>query len=140
MPSSDALDALTATITAPKKVLFVLSMAGGKVQVAGTDTAANGVITMAGAVNAVTDYAGYKALTDEAIITAAPDVILMMDRGGGRRPCGGGRELFGHPAIGLTPAGQNTPSSAWTPPICSISARAPRRRFANWAKRFTAMR
>jgi iron complex transport system substrate-binding protein len=87
-----------------KRILFVLSVQGGKIMASGTGTAADGIINLAGAVNAVGDFPGYKALTDEAIIEAKPDVILMMDRGDG----GGTKneDLLKQPAIALTPAGE----------------------------------
>ncbi|MBB3995148.1 iron complex transport system substrate-binding protein [Sulfitobacter undariae] len=69
-------------VTERKKVLFVLSTQGGRVLASGTHTAADGIITMAGGINAITAFEGYKPLTDEAILAAAPDVILMMDRTG----------------------------------------------------------
>jgi iron complex transport system substrate-binding protein len=100
-----AAEARTADIPERKRVLFVLSTEGGKIQASGTDTAANGIIALAGAVNAVEDYSGYKALTEEAIIAAAPDVILMMDRGGDHAATD--TELINHPAIALTEAGKN---------------------------------
>ena len=49
--------------------------------VAGKETAANTMVKLAGAVNAVQDYNGYKPLTAEAVVSAAPDVILLMDSG-----------------------------------------------------------
>jgi len=95
---------LTAGIAEKKRVLFILSMQGGKIMAAGSDTAANAVIGLAGAVNAVEGYSGYKQLSDEAAILARPDIILMMDRGG---PQGVSEaELLAHPAIAPTPAGQ----------------------------------
>nr|WP_245895084.1 ABC transporter substrate-binding protein [Devosia submarina] len=100
-----AAEARTADIAERKRVLFVLSTEGGKIQASGTDTAANGIIALAGAVNAIDQYSGYKALTDEAIIEAAPDLILMMDRGGDHDTTEG--ELLNHPAISLTEAGRN---------------------------------
>jgi len=96
------LKKITDTITTRKKVLFVLSTQGGKILASGTNSAAAGVIALAGADNAIEEFAGYKTLTDEAIITAAPDVILMMDRRGDHSS--GNDELFSHPAIALTPA------------------------------------
>ena len=74
----DAAIAATAGISARKRVLFILSMQGGKALAAGTGTAADGIIGMAGGINAVGEFAGYKPLTDEAIDAAQPDVILMM--------------------------------------------------------------
>lgn len=96
---------LTRDVPQRQKVLFILSMQDGKVQASGTGSAANGIIALAGAENAITDYQGYKALTDEAIINAKPDVILMMDRGG--ELAVSDETLFSHPALSLTPAGQN---------------------------------
>jgi len=84
------------------RVLFILSMQGGRVLASGRDTGADGIITLAGAENAVDGFEGYKPLTDEAVIAAAPDVILMMDRGEGHAAAR--RDVLGHPAIALTPA------------------------------------
>ncbi|HEY6633809.1 MAG TPA: ABC transporter substrate-binding protein [Rhizobiaceae bacterium] len=95
---------LTAGIPEKKRVLFILSMQGGKIMAAGSDTAANAIVELAGAVNAVEGYSGYKQLSDEAAILARPDIILMMDRGGPQAVSE--TELFAHPAIAPTPAGQ----------------------------------
>ena len=88
-----------------KRVLFVLSMQGGRILASGTGTAADGIIALAGGENAVTDYEGYKPLTDEAAIAAAPDVILMMDRGGDHGA--DDSTVFAHPGLAATPAAQN---------------------------------
>ena len=88
-----------------KRVLFVLSTQGGKINASGAGTAADALIRMAGGVNAITDYEGYKQVTDEAVGMAAPDVILMMDRGGDHGVADD--ELFAMPAIKLTPAAQS---------------------------------
>lgn len=101
----DAAQALTADVKDRKKVLFVLSLQGGRVLASGTGTAADGIIAMAGGVNAVTGYSGYKQLSDEALIEAAPDVILAMDRGGDHQTQAD--ELLTHPAIAATPAAAN---------------------------------
>ena len=103
--SLKAVEARTATLPERKKVLFILSTQGGKIQASGTGTAANGIIELAGALNAITDYSGYKALTEESIIAANPDFILMMDRGGDHG--GTDADLLAHPAIALTNAGKN---------------------------------
>jgi iron complex transport system substrate-binding protein len=100
-----AAQALTADIPERKRVLFILSMQGGKLLASGTGTAADGIIRMAGAVNAVDAYTGYKQLTDEAVIEAQPDFVLMMDRGDGAGTATA--ELLAHPAIAATPAGKN---------------------------------
>ncbi|MEM8813919.1 MAG: ABC transporter substrate-binding protein [Pseudomonadota bacterium] len=88
---------------ARKRVLFVLSASGGRILASGTDTAAAGMIDLAGGINAVTEFDGYKPLTDEALAAAAPDVILMMDRGGDHSAAD--ETLFELPAIATTPAG-----------------------------------
>lgn len=99
----DLAGTLADGVEAPQKVLFVLSLAGGAVMAAGEDTAADGIIHLAGAENALSGFQGYKRITDEAIMTAAPDVILMMDRGPGAPA-----ELDGDPAqvpaLAATPA------------------------------------
>ncbi|WP_315919715.1 hemin ABC transporter substrate-binding protein [Mesorhizobium sp. SP-1A] len=97
-----AAESRTAGIKQRKRVLFVLSLAGGKVLASGTGTAADGMIGLAGGVNAVAGYDGYKPLSDEAIVEAAPDVILMMDNAG---PGVSEKDLFANPAIAQTPAG-----------------------------------
>lgn len=88
-----------------KRVMFVLSMQGGRILASGTDTAADGIIRLAGGENAVTEYEGYKPLTDEAAIAARPDVILMMDRGGNHSA--DNSDLFAHPGLAATPAAEN---------------------------------
>jgi iron complex transport system substrate-binding protein len=93
----------TASIKDRKRVLFILSMQGGKILASGTDTAANGIIGLAGGINAVEGFSGYKQLSDEAILTANPDMILMMDRGDAAENA---TDLFENPAIAATPAGR----------------------------------
>src|SRR5690606_20757582 len=59
-----------------KRVLFVLSFQGGRVMAAGNKTAADGIIGLAGGINATDGtFEGYKPITDEAIVNAKPDVI-----------------------------------------------------------------
>ena len=99
-----AVEKLTSGIPEKKRVLFILSMQGGKILAAGSDSAASGIIELAGAINAVKGFSGYKQLTDEAAILANPDIILMMDRRGGHGMADA--DLFAHPAIAPTPAGQ----------------------------------
>lgn len=84
-------------------VLFVLTVQDGRIMASGTGTAADGIISLAGGRNVIDAYEGYRQLTDEAIIEAAPDFILMMDRGGaqGTTPA----DLTAIPAIASTPAG-----------------------------------
>ncbi|AZO29738.1 iron complex transport system substrate-binding protein [Mesorhizobium shonense] len=99
-----AAEKQTAAIKERKRVLFVLSTQGGKILAAGNDTAADGIIKLAGAVNAVEGFSGYKGMTDEAIVSAKPDVILTMKGGG---PPISEEELFANPAVASAPAGTN---------------------------------
>ncbi|WP_259127028.1 hemin ABC transporter substrate-binding protein [Rhizobium sp. BK661] len=87
-----------------KRILFILSMQGGKIMASGTGTAADGIIKLSGSVNAVGNFPGYKPLTDEAIVEAKPDVILMMNRGDGSGTTN--EDLLKQPALALTPAAQ----------------------------------
>ncbi|WP_323020800.1 heme/hemin ABC transporter substrate-binding protein [Pararhodobacter sp.] len=87
------------------RVLFILSAAGGRVMAAGQGTAAQGILTLAGAQNVLDGFEGYRPLTDEAIAAAAPDAILMMDRSGDHAL--DDAAILAHPALGLTPAAQN---------------------------------
>jgi iron complex transport system substrate-binding protein len=103
------LDAAHAAIAAQpdagrKRVLFILSMQGGKIMAAGTGTAADAIVGMAGAINATAGFKGYKPVTDEAIIEAKPDVVLMMTRGGSHGATD--EDIFRQPALALTPAAE----------------------------------
>jgi iron complex transport system substrate-binding protein len=82
------------------RVLFVLSLQNGRAMAAGHKTAADSVIALAGGINAVGEMEGYKPLTDEAVIAAAPDVVLMMTRGDNAAE----QDVFALPAFSGTPA------------------------------------
>src|SRR4051794_13330334 len=57
-----SLAALRKRIERPIRVMFVLSLTNGRPLVAGRNTAADGIITLAGAENAVSGYEGYKLI------------------------------------------------------------------------------
>lgn len=101
-----AAETQAAGVAVPKRVLFILSMQGGRILGSGDGTAADGIIRMAGGVNAITGFSGYKQLTDEAVIEARPDVVLMMERAGA--PAVSAEELFAHPALAATPAAEDS--------------------------------
>ncbi len=88
-----------------KRVLFVLSVANGRVMAGGQNSSAQGIISLAGAVNAASGFEGYKPMTEEAILVSDPDVILLMERSGPTSISD--EQLFSHPALAATPAGQN---------------------------------
>ena len=87
-----------------QRVLFILSMADGRPMAAGTGSAADSIIRLAGADNVLSDMQGYKALSWEAAAALQPDVVLMMDRGGEAHDAAG---AFALPALSETPAGRN---------------------------------
>lgn len=101
-----AAEGLTKHISEHKRVLFILSLQDGRVLASGKGTAADGIIRMAGGRNAVDAFSGYKPVSDEAIIKAQPDIILMMDRGGDLDASDA--ELLSNAAIAATPAGKNS--------------------------------
>lgn len=96
-----ALSALRTKVAKPAKVLFVLSILNGKPLAAGRNTAADGIIKLAGAVNAIDSYDGYKQITDEAVIAAGPDTVLVMERG---RETLDAAAVFSNAAFTMTPA------------------------------------
>ena len=89
---------------AQAKILFLYARGQGTLMVAGQDTAADTMIDLAGGTNAVQGYNGYKPLTSEAAVAAAPDLILLMDSG--LESIGGAQGLWQLPGLALTPAGQ----------------------------------
>ncbi len=91
-----------AGINRPVRVVFVMSFVNGRAMVAGRKTAADGIIRMAGATNAVDQFEGYKQLEDEAVVAAQPDAVLVMVRGGADPLTA--NEVFAHPGFALTPA------------------------------------
>lgn len=103
-----ALAAARDAVDRPARVMFILSLQGGRVLAAGQDSGADAMLRLAGAENAVTGFSGYKPLTDEAITAAAPDIILMMNRGEADSDHGASdAALLAMPAIATTPAARN---------------------------------
>ncbi len=87
------------------RVLFLLSVGGGGAPMSsGKHTSADGIITLAGGTNAIAAFDGYKPVSPEAIIQAAPDVILVTGRS--LAMLGGVDKLLALPSIAATPAGR----------------------------------
>jgi iron complex transport system substrate-binding protein len=91
-----------AAVTTPKRVLFILSLQGGGVMAGGEGTEAEGIIRLAGGINAATGFQGYKPMTDEAVLAAQPDAIVMMDREGDLSIANA--DILVQPALSQTPA------------------------------------
>lgn len=95
---------LQAALSSKPKVMFIYARGPGAVNVAGVETSAEAMIRLAGGVNAVQEYEGYKPLTAEAAVAAAPEVLLLLS--GGLESLGGKEGLLKQPGLAQTPAGQ----------------------------------
>jgi iron complex transport system substrate-binding protein len=95
---------LRAKVTKPVRVMFVMSLLGGRAMVAGQKTAANEIITLSGGVNAIDGYDGYKMINDEAIVAAKPDVVLSIQRS---RDSLDAETVYAHAAFAMTPVAAN---------------------------------
>lgn len=88
----------------PPRVLFVLAHSMAQLRISGEGTAADAMLGYAGVRNALAGVSGYKQLTPEAAIAAAPDVILTTNEG--LQAAGGIAPLLQAPGLALTPAGR----------------------------------
>jgi iron complex transport system substrate-binding protein len=95
---------LRAKVTKPVRVMFVMSLLNGRAMAAGKNTAANEIIALAGGVNVIDSYEGYKIINDEAIVAAKPDVVLSIQRG---KDSVVAETVYLHPAFALTPVAAN---------------------------------
>lgn len=69
------------TATDTPSVLFVMARGAGTLNIAGEGTAAYEMIRLAGGRNAIGGYRGYRPLTAESVVAAAPDIILTTSSG-----------------------------------------------------------
>lgn len=103
-PPALRIAAAAAALPDKPRVLFLLSIGQGAPLAAGTGTAAAGIIAAAGGVNAIDLYPGYKPVSPEAAVAAAPDVILVTERTADL--LGGAAAVLGRAEIAPTPAGR----------------------------------
>jgi iron complex transport system substrate-binding protein len=99
-----AMRKLRERITDRRRVMFVISFVSGRAMVAGRKTAAHEIIALSGGTNAIDGYDGYKPLSEEAIVAARPDVVLVMQRG---RDSISSETIFANAAFALTPAAKS---------------------------------
>lgn len=85
-------------------VLFVYARGGGTLLVSGEHTGASEMIRLSGARNAMSGFEGYRPLTAEALVTAAPDCVLLTNSG--IESLGGESGLWALPGLAQTPAGR----------------------------------
>ncbi|GKX57365.1 hemin ABC transporter substrate-binding protein [Leminorella grimontii] len=88
----------------PTKVLFVMNYGGGEPMAAGQNTAAEAIITQAGGKNAMQGFSRYRPLSQEGVVAAAPDLLLITTTG--FQSLGGEEKIWQLPGIKHTPAGQ----------------------------------
>jgi len=84
------------------RVLCLLAGAGRAPLAAGRDTSAAAIIELAGGRNAIDDFSGYRPVTPEAILRAAPEVLLVPEHV--LDAVGGTEGLLERPEIAQTPA------------------------------------
>ena len=90
---------------ASPKVLFIYARGTGTMSVAGKGSSLDAIITLAGAKNAVQEFADFKPYTTEALVKANPDIILLFDFG--LSSLGGKDAVLKMPGMRLTEAGKN---------------------------------
>lgn len=93
------------SLARPVRVMFVLAHSPAQMLVAGAMTAAQAMLSYAGATNAVQGFKGYKPLTPEGLIAAQPDCLLVTEQG--LQAAGGLEALFKLPGLEHTPAGRS---------------------------------
>lgn len=85
-------------------ILFIYARGAKMVMASGTGTEADAMIALAGGKNAMSGYADYRPVSAEGVISANPDVILMMSKGAESL---GEDGVWSIPGIQATTAGQN---------------------------------
>lgn len=89
----------------PVKVLFIMAHGGMNTQAAGAQTGADGAIRSAGLVNAFGQVPHYQQLSQEGVVAAAPDLVVVGEDA--VRTLGGEEKVWSLPGLALTPAGQH---------------------------------
>ena len=98
------VDKLSRAVKKPD-VLFLLSFGRGAPLAAGRDTSAHSMISLAGGNNVMGRVSGYKAITPEAVIAAAPEIVVVLQRTFALY--GDKEKLFSLPELATTPAARN---------------------------------
>jgi len=103
----DAAVALGETASFKPRVVFLYVRGTSTQLIGGEGSGADTLIQLAGGIDAGTEAGvkGFMPITAESLVTAAPDVILVMT--GGLESIGGIDGLLEIPGIAETPAGQN---------------------------------
>ncbi|MDC0673085.1 heme/hemin ABC transporter substrate-binding protein [Nannocystis radixulma] len=99
------VDRLRARATSRPRVLFVYARGPGRLLVAGRDTGGAELVRLAAADNAGDALTGMKPWSAEAVVAAAPDVVVLPTRG--LESLGGVPGLLALPGLAETPAGRD---------------------------------
>lgn len=100
----DAATAYAKKVSAGKQKRVVFFHGLARLSGAGSETAADAFIRYAGGINPLSVYSGYKPVSEEWLVKAEPDVVLMLSDGNG----GPTREdVFSQKALQETPAARS---------------------------------
>lgn len=88
-----------------KKLLFVYARGKSVLNVSGTGTSADAMISLVKGVNVANGFEGYKPLTTEALVSFAPEIIVLTRNG--IASIGGVEGILNVEGVSLTPAGKN---------------------------------
>jgi iron complex transport system substrate-binding protein len=87
------------------RILFLLHIGSGADMSGGGDTVADAMITLAGGVNVMGHaFTGYKPITPEAVVAAAPEIVLITRRN--LVSLGGKQKVIDRIGLANTPAGR----------------------------------
>ncbi|MBA4503432.1 ABC transporter substrate-binding protein [Marinobacterium sp. 3-1745] len=97
----DAARAAGQQVQRPVKVLFVLGLNDRSPLVAGRNSHADTMIKLAGGINVIDSFDGYKTISPEAVAMTEADVVLMMEQ---RNQATTAEKLFKQPGFSSLPA------------------------------------
>jgi len=87
------------------KVLFIYGRGAGNLMVAGDNTQMKSIIELAGGENAVEGFENFKPLSNEVLVAANPDIVLLFDSGAAS--LNGTEGILAIPGMKATKAGKN---------------------------------
>jgi len=99
----DSLNAVHGEPLVEQRALVVLHR-GGPLMAAGTHTSADSLLQLSGLRNAADAFRGYKSLSEEALVTLAPELIILTTSS--LESAGGLSEFLQRPGVASTPAGR----------------------------------
>jgi iron complex transport system substrate-binding protein len=102
--------AAVAALAGRPRAVFIMAHGGPTLNLAGRDTAADAMLTLAGCDNAL-DFSGYKAISAESLVAAAPDVIVTTTQS--VAGFGGLQALMTRPGLIDTPAARQRQAIAF---------------------------